>query len=98
MTLPPFPFVPASPEERLRLTQYGELVRAMEREAERIVWSVLEREGATVGPAFIRDGSGRFNGYCVISKKADVATGATMLEAAQNFVAAVDATAKEGLE
>lgn len=29
MTLPPFPFLPASPEERLRLTQYGELVRAM---------------------------------------------------------------------
>lgn len=28
-TLPPFPFVPASPEERLRLTQYGELCARM---------------------------------------------------------------------
>lgn len=29
MTLPPFPFLPASPEERLRLTQYGELCARM---------------------------------------------------------------------
>jgi hypothetical protein len=27
--LPPFPSIPQSPEERLRLTQYGELVLAM---------------------------------------------------------------------
>lgn len=33
MTLPPFPFLPASPEERLRLTQYGELCARMAVEA-----------------------------------------------------------------
>lgn len=46
MTLPPFPFLPASPEERLRLTQYGELVRAMYKDdAERYRW--LRDAGAT---------------------------------------------------
>lgn len=46
MTIPPFPFLPASPEERLRLTQYGELVRAMYKEdAERLDWLMLHVSG-----------------------------------------------------
>jgi hypothetical protein len=32
MNLPPFPSIPQSPEERLRWVQWGEQIRAMERE------------------------------------------------------------------
>jgi hypothetical protein len=46
MTLPPFPFVPASPEERLRLTQYGELCARMYKDdAERYRWLRDEENG-----------------------------------------------------
>lgn len=51
MTIPPFPFLPASPEERLRLTQYGELCARMAVEAERLSYSAQSSSEA----AAVRD-------------------------------------------
>lgn len=45
MTIPPFPFLPASPEERLRLTQYGELCARMAVERSKARQTGWERGG-----------------------------------------------------
>lgn len=59
-------------------------------EEDRELWKLLEIHQCTIAPSYIRDRSGRFHHWMAVGPMGEInVKGATMLEAAQNFAAAI---------
>jgi len=74
-----------------RLTVFAQKIAIQAVMAERKIWQVLEENQCSVVPNYIRDGSGRFNGWIVAGRGMRFEQAPTPYEAAQKFAAAIRA-------
>lgn len=57
--------------------------------AERTIWKTLQDNECTIAPNYVRDKSGKFNGWLVIGRHMQFEKADTPYEAAQKFAAAI---------